>query len=489
MNHPTINHQTINDPATSRQTAHTRASHIIFSSRSTKSRTNKSNATGHIVTRSFTGHFRKIRVSLAGVLMMIFVGTSWLNWDGRQAVLWDLDERKFYIFGATFWPQDFTLLSAFLIISAFGLLAANVFVGRVWCGYTCPQSVWTWMFMWVEKVTEGDRNKRIKLASGKWTLNKIVKRGLKHGMWILLSVATGIAFIGYFVPVRELTFEILTGQWFSMSAFWVAMFAVATYVNAGWLREQVCLHMCPYSRFQSVMFDKDTLVVTYDAARGENRGSRKKEDDHIALGLGDCIDCQQCVQVCPTGIDIRNGLQIDCIGCAACIDVCDSIMDKMNYPRGLIKYTSEHAQEGKPSNLMRPLVLAYACALLIVIAVLGVILQQRELVDMSVTKDRTMFRINSENKVVNVYRLKITNKTQKSQTYKVSLEKTDALVLQKYYELDLQAGEMIDLPVTVVKQTRESDGKGLIKFAFNISHINDEAISIHADANFNYPLH
>ena len=471
-----------------RQTVQPTSIKIIASSKQSKPHIWNS-AHNQIVARSFTGYFRNLRISLAGILMLIFFGTSWINWNGRQAVFWDLDERKFYIFGATFWPQDFTLLSAFLIISAFGLLAANVFVGRVWCGYTCPQSVWTWIFMWVEKVTEGDRNQRIKLMGGKWTLDKFFKRMMKHSLWIIFSAATGVAFIGYFVPVRDLANEILTGQWFSASAFWVSMFALATYANAGWLREQVCLHMCPYSRFQSVMFDKDTLVVTYDALRGENRGSRKKEDDHKAQGLGDCIDCQQCVQVCPTGIDIRNGLQIDCIGCAACVDACDSIMDKMSYPRGLIKYTSENAQEGKPSKVFRPLVFAYLSALVIVVATLGFILQARELVDVSVMKDRNMFRISSDNKVVNVYRLKITNKTQQAQTYKVSLEKANELALQRHYELALQPGEMIDLPVSVFKLHQENDGKGLIRFAFKVTDINDETISKESDANFNYPLH
>ncbi|RYY02618.1 MAG: cytochrome c oxidase accessory protein CcoG [Gammaproteobacteria bacterium] len=465
------------------------AINLIASSHVTRPRRVSLNAKNEIVTRSFTGHFRNLRISIASVLILIFFGTSWLQWNGRQAVLWDLDERKFYIFGATFWPQDFTLLSAFLIISAFGLLAANVFVGRVWCGYTCPQSVWTWAFMWVEKVTEGDRNQRIKLAAENWSPRKIFKRAMKHSMWLGISAATGIAFIGYFVPVRELTYEIITGEWFSASAFWVSMFAFATYANAGWLREQVCLHMCPYSRFQSVMFDKDTLVVTYDSLRGEGRGSRKKDEDYKAQGLGDCIDCQQCVQVCPTGIDIRNGLQIDCIGCAACVDACDSIMDKMDYPRGLIKYTSENAQEGKPSKVFRPLVLSYTAALVVVIFTLGFILQERELVDVSVMKDRNMFRINSDGKVANVYRLKITNKTQQAQTYKVNLEKTDALVLQRHYELSLDAGEMIDLPVSVIKINRNSDGEGLIRFAFKITNVNDESVIKESNANFNYPIH
>ena len=291
---------------------------------------------GPIYTRSFTGLFRNFRRLGGGLLFLLFFGTLWLNWNGRQAVLWDLPERKFYIFGATFWPQDFILLSALLIIAAFGLFFITVFAGRVWCGYTCPQSVWTWVFMWCEKVTEGDRNARIKLDQGPASAAKLLRKTAKHALWLGVSLVTAITFIGYFTPVRPLVADLFSFQLDLESLFWVLFFTAATYVNAGWLREQVCIHMCPYSRFQSVMFDKDTLIVSYDAARGESRGARKKGSDPRAQGLGDCIDCQQCVQVCPTGIDIRDGLQIACIGCAACVDACDSIMDKMGYERGLV---------------------------------------------------------------------------------------------------------------------------------------------------------
>ena len=304
-----------------------------------------------IHTRSFTGLFRNLRLAGAGFLFLLFFGTVWLNWDGRQAVLWDLADSKFHIFGATFWPQDFILLSALLIICAFGLFAITVFAGRVWCGYTCPQSSWTWIFMWCEKVTEGERNQRIKLDAAPWSLNKLARRSAKHTLWLGISLLTGLTFVGYFTPIRPLAEELFTLQLGGVSLFWILFFTGATYINAGWLREAVCMHMCPYARFQSVMFDKDTLTVAYDPARGESRGPRKKEVDHKAKGLGDCIDCHMCVQVCPTGIDIRDGLQMECIGCAACIDACDSIMDKMGYARGLVGYKSEHTLQGGTTNL------------------------------------------------------------------------------------------------------------------------------------------
>ena len=299
-----------------------------------------------IHTRSFTGLYRNLRIGFAGALFVLFFGTAWLNWNGRQAVLWDLGNSKFHIFGATFWPQDFILLSALLIICAFGLFAITVYAGRVWCGYSCPQSTWTWLFMWCEKVTEGDRNQRIKLAAAPWSLNKLGRRTLKHSLWLVIGVLTGLTFVGYFTPIRPLAAELFTLQLGGVALFWVLFFTAATYINAGLLREAVCLHMCPYARFQSVMFDKDTLAVAYDPRRGEARGPRKKGSDVQAQGLGDCIDCTLCVQVCPTGIDIRDGLQMACIGCAACIDACDEVMDKMGYARRLIGYKSEHSLQG-----------------------------------------------------------------------------------------------------------------------------------------------
>ncbi len=298
---------------------------------------------GPIYTRSFTGLFRNFRRLGGGLLFLLFFGTLWLNWNGRQAVLWDLPERKFYIFGATFWPQDFILLSALLIIAAFGLFFITVFAGRVWCGYTCPQSVWTWVFMWCEKVTEGDRNARIKLDQGPASAAKLLRKTAKHALWLGVSLVTAITFIGYFTPVRPLVADLFSFQLDLESLFWVLFFTAATYVNAGRLREQVCIHMCPYSRFpeRDVRQGHPDRVLRCRPRRVPRRPQERQRS--ARPGLGDCIDCQQCVQVCPTGIDIRDGLQIACIGCAACVDACDSIMDKMGYERGLVRYTSERA--------------------------------------------------------------------------------------------------------------------------------------------------
>jgi len=440
-----------------------------------------------IHTRSFTGQFRTLRIAGAAVLFLAFFGTVWLNWGGRQAVLWDLAESKFHIFGATFWPQDFILLSALLIICAFGLFAITVFAGRVWCGYTCPQSSFTWLFMWCEKVTEGERNQRIKLHAAPWSLNKLARRSAKHALWLGISVLTGLTFVGYFTPIRPLALELLTWQMGGVSLFWVLFFTAATYINAGWLREAVCMHMCPYARFQSVMFDKDTLTISYDAARGEHRGPRKRDVTPADVGLGDCIDCQLCVQVCPTGIDIRDGLQMECIGCAACIDACDSIMDKMGYARGLVSYTSEHQLQGGKTHLLRPRLIGYSAVLLVMIAALVVALVGRPMVSLDVTKDRGMFRENSQGLIENIYSLKVINKTQQRQDYRLALVDAEGFVLQGKTELSLAPGEISDVPVSVALLA-DKPASSSQTLRFKVTDVDEPWIYSAADSRFVAPM-
>ncbi|WP_315338857.1 cytochrome c oxidase accessory protein CcoG [Pseudomonas grimontii] len=440
-----------------------------------------------IHTRSFTGLFRTLRVAGAGFLFLAFFGTVWLNWGGRQAVLWDLAESKFHIFGATFWPQDFILLSALLIICAFGLFAITVFAGRVWCGYTCPQSSYTWLFMWCEKITEGERNQRIKLQAAPWSLDKLARRSAKHTLWLGISVLTGLTFVGYFTPIRPLAAELLTWQMGGVSLFWVLFFTGATYINAGWLREAVCMHMCPYARFQSVMFDKDTLTISYDTARGENRGPRKREVKPADVGLGDCIDCQLCVQVCPTGIDIRDGLQMECIGCAACIDACDSIMDKMGYARGLVSYTSEHQLQGGKAHLLRPRLIGYSAVLLVMIAALVVALVERPLVSLDVAKDRGMFRENAQGLIENIYSLKVINKTQQRQDYRVELLDAEGFQLQGKTEISLAPGEIVDMPVSVALLA-DKPASSSQTIRFKVTDVDAPSIYSVADSRFVAPL-
>lgn len=448
----------------------------------------KANSSDNLIhTRSFTGLFRTLRVGGAGFLFLAFFGTVWLNWGGRQAVLWDLAESKFHIFGATFWPQDFILLSALLIICAFGLFAITVFAGRVWCGYTCPQSSFTWLFMWCEKVTEGERNQRIKLHAAPWSLNKLARRSAKHTLWLGISLLTGLTFVGYFTPIRLLAVEMLTWQMGGVSLFWVLFFTGATYINAGWLREAVCMHMCPYARFQSVMFDKDTLTISYDVARGEHRGPRKRDVNPADVGLGDCIDCQLCVQVCPTGIDIRDGLQMECIGCAACIDACDSIMDKMGYERGLVSYTSEHQLQGGKTHLLRPRLIGYSAVLLVMIAALVVALVERPMVSLDVTKDRGMFRENAQGLIENIYSLKVINKTQQRQDYRLELVDADGFQLQDKTEISLAAGEISDVPVSVALLA-DKPASSSQTLRFKVTDVDEPWIYSAADSRFVAPL-
>lgn len=394
-----------------------------------------------IYVRRIKGFYRSLRVYGGALLFAAYFGTVWLNWNGRQAVWFDLPSRQFHVFGITFWPQDFMLLSWALIICAFALFFITVFAGRVWCGYTCPQSAWTWIFMFIEEKTEGKRNARIKLDEQPMTLLKFSRKFAKHLLWVLVALATAITFVGYFTPIRPLIPDLFTFDTSAWAVFWIAFFTLATYGNAGWLREQVCIYMCPYARFQAVMFDQDTLIVSYDEKRGEPRGSRRRGIDPKELNLGDCIDCDLCVQVCPTGIDIRDGLQYECIGCAACIDACDSVMDKMGYEPGLIRYTTEHALEGKPSRILRPRLIGYAVALTIMVVLFAWVIATRVPLEMSIERGRgALHRITSQGLVENSYNVQLMNMSQVDRSYTLSVDGLDGVELVGPEQIDVSAG-------------------------------------------------
>ncbi|MFT4675654.1 MAG: cytochrome c oxidase accessory protein FixG [Reinekea sp.] len=404
-----------------------------------------------IYVRRVRGYFRNLRFFGGVFLFAAYFGTLWLNWGDRQAVLFDLPKRQFHIFGVTFWPQDFILLSWALIISAFALFFITVFAGRVFCGYTCPQSVFTWVFLFIEEKTEGKRNARIKLDKQGLSGVKILRKAVKHLLWVLVALATAITFVGYFVPIKELLlnlYQLSAGGWV---IFWIAFFTLATYGNAGWLREQVCIYMCPYARFQSVMFDSDTLIVSYDAARGESRGARRRDDDPAELGLGDCIDCDLCVQVCPTGIDIRDGLQYECIGCAACVDACDSVMEKMGYDSGLVRYTTENKLEGIQSSLMRPRLLAYAAALVLMTIAFTLVLFSRVPIELDIIRDRgALHKMTSEGLIQNSYLLKIANMTEQPQTFVISVKGLPGLDFRSSQRVQVPGGDAVTVPTLLV---------------------------------------
>ncbi|CCK75822.1 Polyferredoxin [Oleispira antarctica RB-8] len=406
-----------------------------------------------IQVREIHGIFQKIRSYSLWGLMALFFATSWLSWGDRQAILFDLPARQFHFFGITFWPQDFFLLSGLLIISAYGLFTVTNLAGRVWCGYTCPQSSWSFVFMWIEEKTEGTRNKRMKMDKAPMSLEKFLRRGSKHVLWLLLALATGLTFVSYFSPVRELVPNLLTFNLNSWEAFWIGFFGLATYLNAGWLREQVCIHMCPYARFQSVMFDQDTLIVSYDEKRGEGekgRGARKKGVDPQAEGLGDCIDCSLCVQVCPTGIDIRDGLQYQCIGCALCIDACDSIMDKMGYEPGLVRYTTEHELEGGTTHFMRPRLIGYALVLLLMISGLVYAMVSRTAFELDIIRDRgSLYQLTPNDTVANSYTLEMMNMSQHELEYRIKIEGLKTFISDIPETVILHSNELRAYPFTI----------------------------------------
>jgi cytochrome c oxidase accessory protein FixG len=365
-----------------------------------------------IYPREIHGRFQRLRVGVVWLLLGLYYGLPWLRWDGRQAVLFDLPARKFHIFAVTLWPQDFYFLTWLLVIAALSLFFFTALAGRLWCGYACPQTVWTEVFIWLERMVEGSRSQQIKLARAPWTLDKVLRKSAKQALWIGFALWTGFTFVGYFTPITELAagaMQFTLGSW---ETFWVLFYGGATYLNAGFMREQVCKYMCPYARFQSAMFDRDTLVITYDQRRGDPRGARRRGTDYRAQGLGDCIDCTMCVQACPTGIDIRKGLQYDCIACAACVDACDEVMDKVGYPRGLIRYDTQRRLDGDgDTRLLRPRTIVYG--LLLATLVIGFLfaLATRNVVGVEVLRDRNaLYRERADGLIENVYNVKILNK-------------------------------------------------------------------------------
>lgn len=408
-----------------------------------------------IYPRSISGRFMSWRWAMVWLTQLIFYGLPWLDWGQRQMVLFDLGARRFYLFGYVLYPQDFIYLTGLLIVSALSLFLFTAVAGRLWCGFTCPQTVYTEIFMWIEHKVEGDRSARIRLDQGGWTLEKIWRKTLKQFLWIALALWTGFTFVGYFVPIRELGGELLAlqGGW---QIFWVLFYGFATYGNAGYMREQVCKYMCPYARFQSAMFDKDTLVVSYDAKRGENRGPRKKDVDYKAQDLGDCIDCKLCVQVCPVGIDIRDGLQYECIGCGLCVDACNNVMDNMHYPRGLIRLTTQNAvSQGWTGaqiwrRIARPRVLIYTMILVGLTSAMVFSMAVREPLKVDVIRDRaSLARIVAGGKLENVYRLQVMNATEQAQTYSVAVKGLEGIAMAEGTTVDVDSAQTRGVAVRV----------------------------------------
>jgi cytochrome c oxidase accessory protein FixG len=437
-----------------------------------------------IYPREQKGRFDKLSKLATTTLLGLYYIVPWITWDDRQAVLFDLPARKFYIFGLTLWPQDFPFLALLLIILALSLFFFTALAGRLWCGFACPQTVWTEAFIWMEQWTEGTRAQRIKLDKAPWTWIKIRRKGSKQILWISFSLWTGFTFVGYFTPIRELGVDILglsVGGW---TLFWGLFYGFATYGNAGFMREQVCKYMCPYARFQSAMFDKDTLIISYDEKRGEPRGGRRRSVDPAEAGLGDCVDCTICVQVCPTGIDIREGLQYECIACAACIDACDSVMDKFNYPRGLIRYTTEHAMQGNKTHVLRPRVFVYATLLTVLIAGLATAMATRTPVILDVIRDRnSLYREIPGEMIENIYTLKIINQSNESRSFMLEVDGVPGLSLDGVGEtVEVEGGGVLSLPVRA--RTGRDSAYGISDITFTVTATDDESVMVTEDSRF-----
>ncbi|HSN41230.1 MAG TPA: cytochrome c oxidase accessory protein CcoG [Burkholderiales bacterium] len=443
-----------------------------------------------IYARAVHGWFASWRVALVLLTQLVFYGMPWLVWNGRQAVLFDLGARKFYIFGWVFWPQDFIFLTALLVISALSLFLFTAVAGRLWCGYACPQTVYTEIFMWIERMVEGDRLQRMRLDKTSAGPRKIALKSLKHAIWIALALWTGLTFVGYFTPIKTLIDEVANlnlGPW---EAFWILFYGFATYGNAGWMREQVCKYMCPYARFQGVMFDPDTLVITYDAYRGEPRGSRSRSADPKAAGLGDCVDCGICVQVCPTGIDIRQGLQYECIGCAACIDGCDQVMDKMGYARGLIRYSTENAIERRyaeskiMTHVFRPRVLVYGAVLLAVILALLTALYLRSPLKVDVIRDRAVLVREVEDGLIeNVYRLQIMNTDERPHRYRIDVSGLEGLRVMARQPVEVP-GATTQAVAVAVRIDPGSIKPGSHAIVFHVADSEDPAVKTDEKSRF-----
>jgi cytochrome c oxidase accessory protein FixG len=441
-----------------------------------------------VYAREVKGRFASLRWLCVWITQLVFYGLPWLSWNGRQAVLFDLGARKFYLFGLVLWPQDFIYLAALLIICAYSLFLFTAVGGRIWCGYACPQTVYTEIFMWIERKLEGSRTVRMRRDKSPMTVEKFARKAAKHAAWGSVALWTGFTFVAYFTPMTVLQQELVTFSMGPWEAFWILFYAFATYGNAGWMREQVCRTMCPYARFQSAMLDRDTLIVTYDQERGEPRGKAAAKERE-----GSCIDCTMCVQVCPVGIDIRNGLQYDCIGCAACIDACDTVMDKIHAPRGLIRYSTENAMRdgfsGKQirRRAMRPRILIYLTILLAVMTAFSVSLYNRTPLKMDVIRDRgSMGREVEDGMIENVYRLQIMNTDEAPHRYRLSVSGIDSIALATPSEVKLDATESRAVPVRVRIAPGKGE-KGSNKIAFTLQADDAEGLQVREEAVFIVP--
>lgn len=447
-------------------------------------------ARSRIYVRSVKGIFENFRRIFGFIFIAAFAIAPWITYQGQQAILFDLAEQRFNIFGMTLWPQDLTILAYIFIVSAFALFFVTTFAGRVWCGFMCPQTTWVYIYVWLEEKFEGARNKRIKLDQRPMDTDKFLRKTGKHVSWVAIALLTSLTFVGYFVPIGELFIDFFTFNAGFWSVFWILFFTVCTYGNAGYMREIMCTHICPYARFQSAMFDKDTFTVAYNSERGETRGPRSRKLSHEqveAKGLGDCVDCNLCVQVCPTGIDIRNGLQYECINCGACVDACNEVMDKMGYKKGLISFTSEHQLAGGTTKIVRPKLIGYAVVLLVMTSLLVWDIASRVPLEVDIIRDRnSLDRETVSGLIENVYTLKVLNKSQTTQTYTIEVKGLDNASFYGDTEVTVEGGGVYTNPISVAVDPMSIEA-GTISIYFRVTTtVNGELVEIESPTTFIY---
>jgi cytochrome c oxidase accessory protein FixG len=440
-----------------------------------------------VYAREVSGRFARLRTASVVVLLGLFYGLPWLQWNGRQAVLFDLPARKFYIFGLTLFPQDFWLLTWLLIMAALSLFFFTALAGRLWCGFACPQTVWTEIFVWMERLTEGNRSQQMKLARAPWSVQKLVRKSAKQVLWIGFAGFTGMTFVGFFSPMNGLVAKIAEADLSGWEAFWTIFYGFATYGNAGYLREQVCKYMCPYARFQSAMFDRNTLIISYDSARGEPRGARSRDPASRPAGQGDCIDCTLCVQACPTGIDIRHGLQYECIACAACVDACDAVMTKIGSPAGLVRYATQAEIDGEVTHVVRPRIVVYSVLLASLLSGFVYAVTHRMPVDVDVLRDRSSFyRELDDGRIENVFTVRIINKDQRAHTFRLVADNLPNAVIDS--EFPTQTVDAEDVKSVVIRvRTPAAQGHGGQDFAIREQALDDAHLTATSPARFFAP--
>ena len=390
------------------------------------------------------GEYQRMRRFISWGLMLCFILLPFVQYEGSQAVLFDLAMQKLRFFAWNFYPQDLMIFVFVFIFAAFLLFYISNRYGRVWCGFVCPQTVWTLLFMWAENRIEGNVQQRRRLDASNWTWTKAVKKTTKHTLWLVIATLTALAFMAYFVPAKALYLSFFSFDMSAMIMGWVFTFMLCTYLNAGLVREKMCQHMCPYASFQSAMINTQTKLVTYDAKRGENRGPRKRRQA-APSHLGDCVDCQLCVHVCPVGIDIRDGMQYDCINCGLCIDACDDTMKTFGYALGLIRFQSETKQATSPLK-------NYAYVLLMALTLLATLIwmEQRDLFEMTVIKDRNvLYRYNEVGLVENAYQIELLNKTNEQKRVVIELTQASDFQIEPATPILIAPNEMLSRVITI----------------------------------------